>query len=72
MTDTYAKGLEDRRDAEYLAAPDPERIWLGPRCEGLDQDGRTWSTDSHDCDDFGCGLKSVEYIRADLVATLKR
>src|SRR5882672_6525217 len=46
-----------------LAKPDPERIWLGPRCEEVGGD-RTWCSAPQDCDD--CGIKSVEYIRADL------
>lgn len=68
----YAKEqMQDQRDAEYLARPDPARIFLAPKCEGLADEGRFWSEERHDCEDHGCGLKAVEYIRADLVATLK-
>ncbi len=72
MSDAFAKEqLQNRRDEEYLARPDPDRIWLAPKCEGLSYEGRSWCHEPHDCEDDGCGLKAVEYIRADLVAKLK-
>ena|SRR5665213_1429756 len=66
MTDAFAKEqMQDRRDAELLARPDPEFIYLAPRCEGLSSEGRAWCEDRHDCEDEGCGLKAVKYIKAD-------
>ena len=63
--------LEARDDA-ILAKPDPERIWLQPKCEGMEHYGRAWCEDHPgDCTDAGCGLKAVEYIRADLVVRMK-
>ena len=41
---------------------DPERIFPAPQCEDL-YEGRTWSTERHDCDEPEFGLKAVEYIR---------
>ena len=41
---------------------DPEVIWLGPKCEKHEREGRTWSTEPHDCPD--CDEKAVKYIRA--------
>lgn len=65
--DAYRKEqMQDRRDSEYLAKPDPERIFLAPRCEGLSDEGRSWCEDRRDCDDTDCGLKAVEYVRVDL------
>lgn len=64
------KGIVERDEA-YLARPDPERIFLAPRCEGLSLEGRTWSSDRHDCDEEGCGLKAVEYVRADALTRLQ-
>lgn len=58
------------RDNAYLRSPDPERIWLQARCEGGAGGDRCWCEDDPGpCDE--CGMKSVEYIRADLVAKLK-
>lgn len=57
---------QNKRDMEYLAKPDPEAIYLGPKCQGLDYEGRQWSTDALDCPEDECGLKAVKYIRADL------
>ena len=62
---------EDQREASDIAAlnkPDPVRIWLTPKCESGDTYGRGWAEDHpSDCTDEGCGLKAVEYVRADLV-----
>ncbi len=59
----------EARDTKILDAPDPERIWLQPKCCGLEIEGRGWCEDHPgDCDDEACGMKAVEYIRADLVA----
>lgn len=67
MSDAYRKEqLQDRRDGEYLAKPDPERIFLAPKCEGLSEEGRSWCNERHDCDDHGCGMKAVEYVRLDV------
>jgi hypothetical protein len=44
-------------------APNPERIWLEPRCN---VDERSWCIEPHPCPDE-CGEQPVEYIRADLV-----
>jgi ribosomal protein L37AE/L43A len=41
---------------------DPDVIWLGPKCENHEREGRTWSTEPHDCPD--CDEKAVKYIRA--------
>jgi hypothetical protein len=59
----------DARDAAILAKPDPETIWLQPRCE---IEERSWCEDHPgDCTDHGCGLKAVKYVRADLVLKMK-
>ena len=55
---------KQKRDEEYLASPDPERIWLAPKCEGLSYEGRSWMEEPKDCED--CDLKAIEYIRIDV------
>lgn len=55
-----------RSDLEYLAAPDPERIWLLPKCEGLSPEGRSWCEEPQDCPESDCGMKSIEYVRLDI------
>ena len=61
------------RDEARLTAPDPERIWLTPKCEGLEIEGRGWCEEHPgDCPDDVCGCKAIEYIRADMMANLKK
>ena len=68
MTEAQLEARDDKR----LAEPEPERIWLQPKCEGLDSYGRCWSEEHPgDCLDEGCGLKAVKYIRCDLVEEMK-
>jgi hypothetical protein len=57
----------EARDAARLAEPDPDRIWLEAKCQGLDSEGRCWASEPIDCDDADCGMKSVEYVRAGLM-----
>ena len=49
-------------DDEPPMDDNPEVIWLGPKCENHEREGRTWSTEPHDCPD--CDEKAVKYIRA--------
>lgn len=47
-----------------------KRIWLAPDCEcWRSGDGRMWCEDREPllCEEEGCTLEPVEYIRADLV-----
>ncbi len=54
----------EARDDVYLKRPDPKRIWLQPRCE---MENRCWCQDHPgDCEDDGCGMKAVEYVRLDV------
>lgn len=46
-------------------AKNHERIWLQPLCC---VDERCWCEHPQDCDDPGCDLPAIEYVRADLVA----
>jgi hypothetical protein len=41
----------------------PKVIWLGPKCEEENGEGRTWCTEPQDCPD--CGAKAVKYVLAD-------
>lgn len=66
MSTPEADERRRRADAEYLASPDPERIWLGPKCEGLAYEGRSWCDEPRDCPEAGCDMKAVEYIRIDI------
>jgi hypothetical protein len=53
---------------------DYERIWLQPRCDRECGDERTWCRDnvwSEGCDPPACTNAPTEYVRADLVATLR-
>jgi hypothetical protein len=54
------------RDDKILATPDPEAIWLSPKCEALCDEGRTWCSEPQDCQD--CDFKAVKYIRSDLAS----
>lgn len=59
----------NKRDREYLDSPDPEVIWLAPKCDSVPSargEGRVWCEDMpEDCPE--CGMKPVRYIRSDLV-----
>lgn len=57
---------QQRRDEAYLATPDPERIFLDPKCTGLSYEGRAWSTDKNDCEEDGCEMPAIEYVRLDI------
>ena len=57
----------EKRDQVILDTPDPERIWLAPRCEGLSDTGRFWCEQPVTCSDE-CGFEPVEYIRLDIAA----
>ena len=68
MTETQLEARDDAR----LAAPDPAHIWLTPKCDGLEIDGRAWCSENPgDCPDDGCGMKAIKYVRADLVEEIK-
>lgn len=62
-----SEALRRKHQERILADPDPERIWLGPRCEWLG-DGRTWAPQPQEHDDPGdeCKFRPIEYIRLDL------
>ena len=55
----------EARDDKLLATPDPERIWLAPRCEALSEEGRFWCESPVACPDE-CGFEPVEYVRLDV------
>lgn len=51
--------------------PDPERIYLEPRCCADPETGRTWAANSAwgPCE---CGQQPTEYVRADIVAAQRQ
>lgn len=58
--------------AEQFGNNGPQAIWLGPKCEEKENEGRTWC--NHDnweggCDE--CGEKPVKYVRADIYVALE-
>ncbi len=66
MPKAMSREALEARDMRILEKPDPERIFLAPKCEALSDEGRTWSEDRQDCDESGCEMKAVEYVRLDI------
>lgn len=53
-------------------AGDPVEIWLSPMCEDASDEGRLWSSDDRGpCEDEGCRLPCIKYVRADEITTLR-